>query len=136
MTTIRETIALAPAFSPRRGARTRAVTAARGTVVAQRAQLRGFLVCLGGFIGLLCALLMALNVYLVHGTFTLQQLQRQSQTLERAQQAAGDRVAAAESPGRLAQVAGRMGISPAESPVFLPLNGSDAHRQVSTSVRH
>lgn len=136
MTTLRESLAASPVLFPRPRTRSRVAAEATAPVVGQRAQLRGFLICLGGFIGLLCAMLMALNVYLVHGTFTLQQLQRQSQTLERAQQAAGDRVAAAESPARLAQVAGRLGMRPAESPVFLPLSGSDAHRQVGVSVRH
>ncbi len=135
MTTARDTFAWAPGFSSSRS-RVEARTTIKAIERTQRAQLRGFLVCLGGFIGVLCGLLMALNIYLVHGTFTLQQLQRQSQTLERAQQAAGDRVAAAEAPGRLAQVAALMGMRPAQSPVFLPLNNGDAHRQVSVSVRH
>lgn len=131
MTVLRDAVSL-----PVRSAAGARVRALGGTVDRSRTTLRGFLICLGVFAALLCAALMSLNVYLVHGTFTLQQLQRQSQSLERAQQSTGDRVASAESPDRLAAIAGSLGMEPAKAPIFLSVSGADAHRQVGVSVRH
>ena len=119
MTTLRHTVAL-----PRTTVASRNVSTSRAVAATS---LRRFSVIALALIAGLAGALMALNVSLVHGAFTAQELRKESQRLERAQQSLGDAVAAAEAPGRLAQAATRLGMQPAAKPVFLTLPSHGSH---------
>jgi len=129
MSTFRDVIRL-PIARP--SSTTRAIS--RESIAVKRSSLRLFITLLGLTIVSISAGLMVLNTFLVHGAFSMQSLQKESQSLERVQQAVGNRLAIAESPARLAAEATRLGMQPAKNPVFLKISGVDSARSGVSSA--
>jgi hypothetical protein len=69
--------------------------------------------------GLVCLLL--LNTVLAEGTFQVTSLQQANATLARQQQELQQEVAAAQSPGAIAQQASQLGMVPVSQPSFVNL---------------